>query len=239
MKITDKVQLIEDLIFYNYDIEIIAAELQATNPEKFRIIMSTLLESENLTEEEFYRLYQEIEITDKVDLICKNQLAPRYELQKEIFGMDLNTETELELTESYIEEGAISPVELEDCYYVDEEELNNIYELAAAYQSTCDNTCLFEMIRAITNNPKLLNYIPYSHAQLLGIESLVSKSNSKRIRNQELIDTIETLPVEYLTYCDFYGMSEIDIDYTKQMLSTKIDLYLEDLIRTFPRKGKA
>lgn len=233
MTIADKIKLLDDVLFSNYDIEYIAAELQATNPEKFRIIISTLLESENITEEEFHRLNSEIDIDDKVDLICRNQLMSRYELQREIYGMDIETETELELL--YDEEDDIEAYDdlLEECNNVDENKINNIYEISGAYQTTCDNTCLFEVLKVVTSNPELLNYIPYSHAQLLGIDSLVAKCNDQRDDNRMFIEIVETLPVDYLTYCDFYGLCENEVDNVKLKLANKIDLYLEEVITSY------
>jgi len=235
MKVTDKIKLLDDVLFNDYDIEGDAAELQATNPEKFRIIISKLLESENITEEEFYRLNEEIDIDDKIDVICRYQLMPRFSLEREIFGMDIDQETVMELSDDY-KEIEIYPEDFSEYYDVDENKLDAIYKLSTAYLTTCDNTCLFEVLRTIASNPELINYIPRSHAQMLGIDSLIASMSEEREDNQEIIDILEAIPTSYLVYCELYGLNANDIEHTKVKLSHAIDQHIEDTVHMFPKR---
>ena len=55
-------------------------------------------------------------------------------------------------------------------------------------------------------DPELINYIPRSHAKILGIADLMDTISFNRANNNDMIELLESIPTSYLTFASYYDI---------------------------------
>ena len=105
-----------------------------------------------------------------------------------------------------------------------------------AYQSNKDSTCLISLLEEITSNPSLIDYIPFIHAQILGIENLTSSLSFNKMENRDLIDLLESIPLVYLTYSKYHSIQNDDLDKLSDNVYTNIERFRFEEILNIPTK---
>lgn len=248
----DILQCLGDLLFNDIFVNEKAVELQALNPEGFRLLINEMIEREDFSEETFYELYEQYIENDKLCYIGEYQylasksLVPTKDIdgcvfdgseyEEAIFGLELDDYP------SYINYDRpyfiIDVEEIDD--KLEEKELTveqkDILTLLQAYQSNMDGTCLFAVLELITENPKLIDLIPNTHATILGIDSLTSGASFNKFSNHELIDLLESIPGAYLTYSGFHNPQLDEMDELLDRVKMNIEKFKTEEIYNLPTR---
>ena len=161
--------------------------------------------------------------------------GPDYE--EEIFGEEIDDDfvKSLDLERPYFEVD-VEDVEDELSERDETEEEKRKDHLLLAYQSTLDTTCLFAVLEAIIQDPELINYIPASHAKILGIDELMDSISFNRSNNGDMIELLEAIPVAYLTYSSYHNLQNSKMETLVSHVKMNLEKFRVEEIYNLPTR---